>query len=117
MKGGHTPGPWVENGISDWYPDRYEGRGGASWTIIRSESADHDLAIVMTTRHHEDEQFDANARLITAAPDLLEALIRMSNEVRLCGYAGETGFEVWLAAADEAIAKATGLPLKSQGDS
>ena len=54
------------------------------------------------------EDIVANARLIAAAPDLLEALHRMSNEVRLCGYADETGFEVWLSMADAAIAKATG---------
>ena len=46
---------------------------------------------------------------------LLEVLTRLSNEVRLCGYAEQAGFEVWLASADEIIARAT-AHLSTQGD-
>lgn len=73
MSGAHTPGPWTQSGLSDWYPDRYEGSGSFSWTVIRSESADSDLAIVIKEGRHDDPELDANARLIVASPELLEA--------------------------------------------
>ena len=75
-RSGWTAGPWAESGDSNWFPDRYEGGGSAIWTVIRSDSADYDVAIVMQAQRWDRDNgiLDANARLIAAAPDLYEAL-------------------------------------------
>lgn len=87
----HTPGPWsyIGNGDVVAKSDKYCG-------------GEKDIASVFLTVNDEDE---ANARLIAAAPDLLEALKDMldGHEDACTGY-GE-------GAADKAraaIAKATG---------
>ena len=58
----HTPGPWVWDSHYDdlrplWYSEMSQGCGYLSWD--------------------NDETRDANAHLIAAAPDLLEALIEL----------------------------------------
>ena len=98
----HTPGPWIGAGPSfgDQFP-RYT-------TEITTEDeryGDGYIQICELPFHHHDEENEANARLIAAAPDLLEALKEMldSHEDVCTGY-GE-------GAADKAraaIAKATG---------
>ena len=64
MSAKHTPESWVaqpgENFITD-------GQG---------------IVICQMHRHHPDAQVNASARLIAAAPDLLEALIAMRDEFR-----------------------------------
>jgi hypothetical protein len=84
----HTPGPWHT--------------AGDQGVQIRSEK--HQIAKVWTMRGNE---WKANARLIAAAPDLLEALRELVSQVQ--GYQdcnGDKGFAVTDAIA--AIAKATG---------
>lgn len=89
----HTPGPWKAE------YDLVEGPDGAYVA----------KAIIGVPR----EEYLANARLIAAAPDLLEALENVLDEVR---FEGETGVVVvradkanWaLRAAVRAIAKARG---------
>lgn len=48
----------------------------------------------------------ANARLIAAAPDLLEALYRLKTEAEIAGLADKAGWDAWISMANEAIAKA-----------
>jgi L-alanine-DL-glutamate epimerase-like enolase superfamily enzyme len=67
----HTPGPWIGAGPSfgDQFP-RYT-------TEITTEDeryGDGHIQICELPFHHHDEENEANARLIAAAPDLLEAL-------------------------------------------
>jgi len=90
----HTPGPWhVSNGVQ-----------------IRSER--HQIAKVWMMR---DGEGNANARLIAAAPDLLEALKGFSSYVRdeqnstdgAVTYSTTT-INHWAFLARAAIAKATG---------
>lgn len=60
----HTPGPWIYIGNGD--------------IVARSENycgGEKDIASVFLTANDEDE---ANARLIAAAPELLEALQNLS---------------------------------------
>lgn len=87
----HTPGPWINLGNGDIVAQSENYCGG-----------EKDIASVFLTSNDEDE---ANANLIAAAPELLEALKDMldGHEDACTGY-GE-------GAADKAraaIAKATG---------
>ena len=52
----HTPGPWYVGGDMVW-----------------SFDDDGEIAVVIRV-HERDQEFEANSRLIAAAPDLLEAL-------------------------------------------
>lgn len=87
----HAPGPWELDGIGV-YP-------------VSGHRA-HD-AICEMSPGQENARYSANARLIVAAPEILEALIGMVYLYRLD--IGEVGTE--LAAALAAIAKATGSQL------
>lgn len=94
MTAQHTPGPWINIGNGD--------------IVARSDNycgGEKDIASVFLTRNDEDE---ANARLIAAAPDLLEALklyVLQDNFATDYGYG--VGGEA-KATAEAAIAKATG---------
>jgi hypothetical protein len=61
----HTPGPWKigVRGSRPTRPDIYTDSGG----------------VIASTEHASDEHSKANARLIAAAPELLEHLKRMVN--------------------------------------
>ena len=94
----HTPGPW-----------RYEGAEVWATAPMRFNLTTAGTPMIATLCKHEDADggfpVEANARLIAAAPELLEALEEMVK-------AGE--FEDWdgrcdcIADARAAIAKATG---------
>jgi hypothetical protein len=64
----HTPGPWHVDDDSVWAPSR---RGGGGRNVpSRRGGGGRNIATVESRR----EAWPANARLIAAAPDLLEAL-------------------------------------------
>jgi hypothetical protein len=89
----HTPGPWVVDGKQAW---------------VTQGTRDLPIAALLwpTSLRSEDETM-ANARLIAAAPELLEALIDLRRQVHeACARDGEGDFETGRAAAS--IAKATG---------
>ena len=102
----HTPGPWIGAGPSfgDQFP-RYT-------TEITTEDeryGDGHIQICELPFHHHDEENEANARLIAAAPDLLEAAKTIMEN--LDGMEGEVtaGYhESIIAPLRDAIAKATG---------
>lgn len=56
---GHTPGPWSLHSEGP--------RGGLYWIVSLSEGCE-------TIDIHEDENGEANARLISLAPEMLDAL-------------------------------------------
>ena len=56
----HTPGPWAHFGIAN---------PPVEIRVIRNGAAGRVIAFVVT----EADEFEANARLIAAAPDLLDA--------------------------------------------
>ncbi len=64
-----------------------------------------DAASTLAEMLNTAERADAEAAI---KADLLEALDRLVKEVVLCGYADQSGFEVWLSMARIAMAKATG---------
>ena len=89
----HTPGPWyVGSGT-------YEGRNIYSTASVTDGEGFTYQPVVATAEDNEVACWDANARLIAAAPDLLEAL-QMLLEFPNTGPATTT--------ARAAIARATG---------
>lgn len=103
----HTPGPWeaksepMDSGLGRvLYYDIVDSKGR---TI--ADTANSEVAVIHTEhdeggKHQWDEQGRIDARLIAAAPELLEACkaLQMEAAARGCG----------LRIADEAIAKAEG---------
>jgi sialic acid synthase SpsE len=102
----HTPGPWIGAGPSFGDPlPRYT-------TDIYTEWEDENGEVIsiceLPFNHHDDEN-EANALLIAAAPDLLEALKLCLPYVRAAmqSTGGMAEYKAELA-ADAAIAKAEG---------
>lgn len=94
----HTPGPWKA------YP--IEMNHGLPYTPVAANTL---LAKVYSEAFGDYEQSEANARLVAAAPDLLEALRRVVNDwVAPDGLPFEDGEMPALDAARAAISKATG---------
>jgi hypothetical protein len=111
----HTPGPWfpVNCGTKD------EPMYSVKAARIKGKKPGHEVCIC-ATGDSPQEMETANAVLIAATPDLLTALINLSNEVlgsiSLAELAirqeiGNTNYNVLIQRAEEAravIAKATG---------
>tara|TARA_R110001606_G_scaffold30344_4_gene93820 strand:+ start:720 stop:1025 length:306 start_codon:yes stop_codon:yes gene_type:complete len=96
----HTKGPWV---TADGYGEKRYG------TAVKSIHDDH--LICSCTGYYGREGAEANARLIAAAPDLLEALERLKIEITLSDVDMdyiESHFRPHLERAASAIAKARG---------
>lgn len=70
---------------------------------IRSSDERAELICEFPFGASDGSELEANARLIAAAPELLEALCDLAESVRAAGITGP-----YLDAADAAIAKATG---------
>jgi hypothetical protein len=97
----HTPGPWTFGSREGWRVDAPTHYSSHYTLVAKGRRAP--IAFVVSTARDEDE-YHANARLIAAAPDLLEAAERALIEMEaLCGNAslGEIGL------LRSAIAKAT----------
>lgn len=71
----HTPGPWRidVNGSENWTVD-YEGPSSTFMTICANGRREPVGFAVEPTAWRNDDEIEANARLIASAPDLLEAL-------------------------------------------
>lgn len=87
----HTPGPWIHAPLSD--------------AIITPRG----VAVAEPPDGYDEEQWQADAALIAAAPDLLDALkaLRKNVDVDLSGYWTESTSN-FMQQADAAIAKAEG---------
>lgn len=96
----HTPGPWRIGSLASY--DGYTGQP------FRNVWAGQDEAATVVARAIRSDgamtnDVDADARLIAAAPELLEACIYLAEGIEACGVTG-----VYLDQARAAIAKATG---------
>lgn len=101
----HTPGPWHVSKVDrDWVV-----------SALSTDAVDYSVAYCQPSGwHKKDLNHKANAHLIAAAPDLLEALKSVINAIdtanaltgHLEGFAKV--FAPTLAAANAAIAKAEG---------
>ena len=87
----HTLGPWINNG------GQIEGTNGYP---------EDEIVAVVGVVNHQTLNDIANARLIAAAPDLLEACEQILNDAE--GYAGTHGAGPAATKRIEAIAKAHG---------
>lgn len=97
----HTPGPWFtkREGFSTVY---VEARIGGGWL--------QEVAACGPTKEGSVQQ-EANAHLIAAAPELLEALKCLKRETVLSDVDMDyikSHFQPWLDKAEAAIAKAIG---------
>jgi hypothetical protein len=106
MSAAFTPGPWTYSTHSD----------GWSYTINIAQADDaaytpdwSDVAFA-TCRGERQQIQEANARLIAAAPEMLEALILMvrTHDEPAESLLQEMKEQQWLAQARAAIAKALG---------
>ena len=100
----HTPGPWaiyVPDAGQDGYPH--------NWNIGHdSENRSVYVASIPGAVHSERAQ--ADARLIKAAPDLLEVTSGFRTKLATyCGvFPGDKGLQMLLKECDDVIAKVTG---------
>ena len=99
MSAGHTPGPWFFHNLPDgWCISTAKTRRAAgSHNAICGAEADYDPL-------WNEEPNEANARLIAAAPELLEASQSLLTNL----LAGGLGSMKQIEALQAAIAKATG---------
>lgn len=93
----HTPGPWEVAEAGSWKG----GKRTSTEYFVRRPGDDVAIASDIIDPANDDAPSEANARLIAAAPDLLEALIELRNF-----YIEMTGLPP--VAANAAIAKAKG---------
>jgi hypothetical protein len=98
MNAEHTPGPWSYGQVGDdcftlFFDDSGDGCGDGE--VYISDAA--------------DDNSEANARLIAAAPDMLEALEGLlKNAPRPKSIRKDFSYTLYLEAAKTAIAKARG---------
>lgn len=94
----HTPGPWVA------HPDDQGGAGLAAYVPVDAPESRHVVArVVCYDRATDTLPYQANARLIAAAPDMLAALKNIVHDIRR----GNGGNDC-LTEAEAVIAKANG---------
>jgi hypothetical protein len=93
----HTPGPWLIHSGCIYAACQMNERGTTHQSPLAQVTSDQD----------HDDYYEANCRLIAAAPDLLEALMRAKRHLLVDS-------DEW-DLAEAAIAKAEGLN-KETGD-
>ncbi len=98
----HTPGPWVFGGKNSW----------EIWSNAKGESHGYAVAYLkpkLDNRPIQDEaEREANARLIAAAPELLEALKGIPDHILNCGHAYPHTAACFCCVVKAALAKAEG---------
>lgn len=92
----HTPGPW-EYCTGPSLNGRYH-------TVETKRDKDEDQLMICECYEGTDEQNEANARLMAAAPDMLDALQLVLDTY---GFDSSTDSSIWQTVT-AAIAKATG---------
>lgn len=94
----HTPGPWLLNENNNWKTNPF------SVTVRKPGVHSTTVANIPTRMTIPPSEQQANARLISAAPDLLDALITMPQSMLNT----EQDWWDWIDKARAAIDKATG---------
>ena len=104
QKAAHTPAPW----LIEWNTAQ-----GGEGHYIKDINDMGEISRIAAVLFHDDTDGEtrANARLIAAAPQLLDALQTTAANLRSWKAAkgdGITTFDSWLEVVEEAIAKAKG---------
>jgi hypothetical protein len=94
----HTPGPWLLNENNNWKTNPF------SVTVRKRGVHSTTIANIPTRMTIPPQEQKANARLISAAPDLLDALLKLPQHHG----ATEQEWWDWIDIARTAIDKATG---------
>jgi hypothetical protein len=102
MSARHTPGPWRNCGQYDKLRDEVGATGKAIAVVWTRRAAD---GLQRRGETDADAEGEANARLIAAAPDLLEALQGL---LRFAGCSGADDNHLEVRQAYDAIDKAIG---------
>lgn len=97
--GNHTPGPWAVQRLEE----SHNGYTGWKTFTIRSKQ-NVCLSVVGEVDHYHEQDHEANALLIAAAPDLLDALRACVFSLRSPDALNENSVKM----AEKAIAKAEG---------
>ena len=98
MKTKHTQGEWK------WFRFMTSLNGQPFKDLnIAITHPDHDNICSLTVNLSKQDEAEANAKLIAAAPELLEALIELTD----CDYTSGTHLSCAIAKAKKAIKKAT----------
>ncbi len=114
MESKHTPGPWGDAISDDGYSVDHDSGlrvdPGLCWKPVGPRDNHAVALVVVPSSFGMDDELDANARLIAAAPELLEALKRLLAFVEEHTEAGEVipPHTMEHDRARAAIAKATG---------
>ena len=106
MSAKFTPGPWVMNTAGS-------AKQGKPFTIdevyVYAPETQDDVAICAEVIDPLTQKpSEANARLIAAAPELLDVLKRAVRRLEIAHKNGDTIMSQWIFDARDAIAKATG---------
>ncbi len=100
----HTPGPWK------WYWRQEDGLTNCG--VFHERKRGMAYSVCRAPLYQTEEIWEADARLIAAAPDLLEALQQIKQRLDTCHLHIMNGHEVfdsfYVEMIDKAIAKATG---------
>lgn len=98
METKHTPGPWTREKDERFKHDRSAG--------VKAASGQYIAAALDRNRYDLDEEVEANARLIAAAPDLLEELDNLVGVIGILKkMVGERADGINLSFAKELIAR------------
>lgn len=100
----HTPGPWVVRKRETYPGHVHEGFFKIDGFTAKGEQ---EYRVASVIDGNDSPQNESNARLIAAAPDLLEALQDVVNSVARCT-SGDVCQMSDFSSARAAIAKATG---------
>lgn len=110
VRGMHTPGPWVAT-LEKWHAYVDAVKYGATLAQVDGDGGMVDVyqpaneTLAGEWYEMSTEERDANARLIAAAPELLEALVRCLEQLDFDGRADAPCTELARAAIAKAIGK------------
>jgi hypothetical protein len=99
----HTPGPWFH----DDFDRHYVVAGRGHIYICRADDGRDDDEGTAEGRYGTEEEVEANARLIAAAPELLTACRLAGEKLSSVTQPGESGWDA-VSACRDAINKAEG---------
>lgn len=74
----HTPGPWMADTVGGFTTINVDHRGQTGQTITH-----------MFDRHDSFKNASANAKLIAAAPDMADALLKVQTDIQRTDFASE----------------------------